>query len=99
MLRAIEDQFAIAFPRRVWVFGTVRGLRGQDGQLEFLLVEAGSEASDDTAPRTLPSEMDPGFAADWHVAEDDTARKRVVVDQVASLTDQSALAWHGRLVR
>ncbi len=45
-----------------------------------------------------PSEMDPGFAADWHIAEDDTARKRVVVDQVASLTDQSALAWYERLV-
>jgi dGTPase len=45
-----------------------------------------------------PSEMDPGFAADWHVADDDTARKRVVVDQVASLTDQSALAWYERLV-
>ena len=29
---------------------------------------------------------------------DDDARKRVVVDQVASLTDQSALAWHQRLI-
>ena len=28
----------------------------------------------------------------------DAERKRVVVDQVASLTDQSALAWHDRLV-
>ncbi|MGJ8721446.1 MAG: hypothetical protein ACSHW9_06325, partial [Salinibacterium amurskyense] len=25
-------------------------------------------------------------------------RKRAVVDQVASLTDQSAIAWHTRLV-
>jgi dGTPase len=43
--------------------------------------------------------LDAGFAADWHAAADDAARKRVVVDQVASLTDQSALAWHARIVR
>ncbi len=64
MLRAIEDQFAIAFPRRVWVFGTVRGLRGAEDQLEFVLVEAAAELSDDVEPRTLPSEMDPGARDD-----------------------------------
>jgi dGTPase len=46
-----------------------------------------------------PQHLDTAFADDWAVAEDDQARKRVVIDQVASLTDQSALAWHGRLVR
>jgi len=46
-----------------------------------------------------PQHLDTAFAADWDAAEDDRARKRVVVDQVASLTDQSALSWHGRLVR
>ncbi|MBF0671218.1 MULTISPECIES: deoxyguanosinetriphosphate triphosphohydrolase [unclassified Salinibacterium] len=45
-----------------------------------------------------PSALDPGFAADWATAADDAARKRVVVDQVASLTDQSAMSWHDRLV-
>ena len=44
------------------------------------------------------SELDAGFAADWATASDDAARRRVVVDQVASLTDQSAMAWHDRLV-
>ena len=44
-----------------------------------------------------PSELDRGFAADWASADDDAARRRVVVDQVASLTDQSATAWHDRL--
>jgi dGTPase len=44
-------------------------------------------------------DLDPGFAEDWSAAADDAARTRVVVDQVASLTDQSALAWHERLVR
>ncbi|MCU1514546.1 MAG: deoxyguanosinetriphosphate triphosphohydrolase-like protein [Microbacteriaceae bacterium] len=43
-------------------------------------------------------DLDPGFAADWRAAETDTARKRAVVDQVASLTDQSAMSWHERLV-
>jgi dGTPase len=41
--------------------------------------------------------LDPGFAEDWRGAPDDAARKRVVVDQVASLTDQSAIAWYERL--
>ncbi|WP_104201249.1 deoxyguanosinetriphosphate triphosphohydrolase [Cryobacterium sp. Y29] len=43
--------------------------------------------------------LDPGFREDWHAAADDAARKRVIVDQVASLTDQSALAWYERLVQ
>lgn len=42
--------------------------------------------------------LDPGFAEDFRAAESDAARRRVIVDQVASLTDQSALAWHLRLV-
>ena len=33
----------------------------------------------------------------WHQAEDDDARLRVVVDQIAALTDTSARAWHARL--
>jgi dGTPase len=42
--------------------------------------------------------LDAGFAEDWRAA-DDAARKRVIVDQIASLTDQSALAWYERLVQ
>jgi dGTPase len=45
-----------------------------------------------------PDGLDVGFAADWAGASDDTARRRVVVDQVASLTDVSAAAWHARLI-
>jgi dGTPase len=44
------------------------------------------------------SALEPGFAADWRAATDDHGRLRAVVDQVASLTDQGALAWHKRLV-
>ena len=42
--------------------------------------------------------LDLGFQADWAAASDDAARRRVVVDQVASLTDVSANAWHERFV-
>ncbi|MFC5501835.1 deoxyguanosinetriphosphate triphosphohydrolase [Lysinimonas soli] len=45
---------------------------------------------------TGPAHLDLGFQADWAAASDDAARRRVVVDQVASLTDVSAIAWHER---
>ncbi len=46
-----------------------------------------------TAPRTL----EPHFQSVWVQAPDDAAAMRVVVDQVASLTDHSLVAWHKRL--
>jgi dGTPase len=45
------------------------------------------------APRTL----DPLLRPSWDASETDAARRRVVTDQVASLTDTSAIAWHHRL--
>ncbi|MFF7292749.1 deoxyguanosinetriphosphate triphosphohydrolase [Microbacterium sp. NPDC008134] len=42
--------------------------------------------------------LEPAFAADFHDAETDDQRARVIVDQIASLTDQSAIDWHNRLV-
>jgi dGTPase len=48
---------------------------------------------------TGPANLDPGFAVDWKDASTDAERKRAVVDQIASLTDQSADAWYERLVR
>ncbi|MFI5484892.1 deoxyguanosinetriphosphate triphosphohydrolase [Micromonospora echinaurantiaca] len=45
-----------------------------------------------------PDALDPVFAPLWRAAPDDAARLRVVVDQVASLTDPAAVAWHTRLV-
>ncbi|HLL65615.1 MAG TPA: deoxyguanosinetriphosphate triphosphohydrolase [Micromonosporaceae bacterium] len=44
-----------------------------------------------------PAALDPVFAPRWLTAADDAARLRVVVDQVASLTDPAAVAWHRRL--
>ena len=46
-----------------------------------------------------PDALERPFADDWRDAGDDAARRRVVVDQVASLTDASAVTWHTRLVR
>jgi dGTPase len=48
---------------------------------------------------SAPDGLERPFVDDWKDAVDDAARLRVVVDQVASLTDASALAWHDRLVR
>jgi dGTPase len=44
-----------------------------------------------------PEALDPMFADDWRAADDDATRRRVVVDQVASLTDASAVARHHAL--
>jgi dGTPase len=46
-----------------------------------------------------PATLDAPAAAAWHEAADDAARLRVVIDQVAQLTDSSANAWHARLLR
>lgn len=51
----------------------------------------------DELQKRAPDELEPAFRADWLAAEDDGARLRVLVDQVASLTDASAIEWHLRL--
>ncbi len=50
-----------------------------------------------TLSRRAPDGLDRVFAPLWRAAADDAARLRVVIDQVASLTDPAALAWHRRL--
>jgi len=47
--------------------------------------------------RGAPGTLDPLLRPSWHEAPTDAARRRVVIDQVASLTDTSAIAWHHRL--
>jgi len=47
--------------------------------------------------RGAPGTLDPLLRPAWHAAASDTARRRVVIDQIASLTDTSAIAWHHRL--
>ena len=56
-------------------------------ELVELLVETGKD------------NLEPIFAADWEDAADEAAQLRVVIDQVASLTDVSATEWHSYLVK
>ena len=46
-----------------------------------------------------PGTLDPVLRPAWEAAGGDAAHRRVVVDQIASLTDTSANAWHRRLCR
>ncbi len=52
----------------------------------------------DAVVKAGPEVLEGPFADDWAEATDDPARRRVVIDQIASLTDASAAAWHRRLV-
>jgi dGTPase len=46
-----------------------------------------------------PATLDVDLRIAWHDADSDDQRLRVVIDQVAQLTDTSAVARHARLVR
>ncbi|MBT1186176.1 deoxyguanosinetriphosphate triphosphohydrolase [Streptomyces sp. CJ_13] len=46
-----------------------------------------------------PEGLDPQFRAVFDTAADDKARKRAVIDQIASLTDAAARSLHDRLTR
>jgi dGTPase len=47
--------------------------------------------------RGAPATLDPLLRPAWAAAASDPARRRVIIDQIASLTDTSAIAWHQRL--
>ena len=59
------------------------------------LISELAAATADGAPGTLEPVLRPA----WHAAAGDAERLRVVVDQIASLTDTSAIARHRRLPR
>ena len=46
---------------------------------------------------TAPATLDSIFLADWDAAENEAQKLRVIVDQVASLTDPAAYTLHARL--
>lgn len=83
VLKAVAAHYVMQTPDRVTIMSHQREVIA--GLVEVLL-DGG------------PAVLDRPFADDWRDASDDAARLRVVVDQVASLTDASALAWHDRLV-
>jgi dGTPase len=47
--------------------------------------------------RGAPATLDPVFQPAWDAAANDQEQRRVIIDQLASLTDTSALAWHDDL--
>ncbi len=84
VLKAVALRYVMSDPQR---------LRLQERQrmvlvelVEVLLVRA-------------PGVLDPALREAWRVAESDHGRLRVVLDQVASLTDAQAVAWHERCVQ
>jgi dGTPase len=81
-LKGIAAHYVMRADERVAVLATQR-------EVVARLIEALSSGT--------PSMLQPSFRADFTDASSDAARLRVVVDQVASLTDASALAWHAKL--
>jgi dGTPase len=82
LLKAVAAHFVMSRP----------GAAQRQGVQRQLLTEL-FEAVLADAPGTL----DRSLVASWHAAGDDAGRLRVVVDQIAQLTDSSAVAWHTRL--
>ncbi|HYH33741.1 MAG TPA: deoxyguanosinetriphosphate triphosphohydrolase [Nocardioides sp.] len=64
--------------------------RSRERELLSGLVEALLEGA--------PDQLERPYADDWRAAAGDGARRRVVLDQVSSLTDASAVAWYRRVV-
>jgi dGTPase len=65
-------------------------LQMQSRQREQLTELAGAVAV------AAPDSLEPWLRGGYLAAADDAGRLRVVVDQIASLTDTSALAWYER---
>ncbi|MEU0470109.1 deoxyguanosinetriphosphate triphosphohydrolase [Amycolatopsis sp. NPDC006131] len=79
LLKALALRYVMSDPRR---------LAMQAGQRELL-----AELVTVLAERA-PEPLETAFHPAWYAAPDDPARLRVVIDQVASLTDAQAHAWH-----
>ncbi|MCE0768038.1 deoxyguanosinetriphosphate triphosphohydrolase [Pseudonocardia kujensis] len=84
LLKAVALRYVMSDPER---------LRMQARQRE-MLKELGAALL-----AGAPESLDPVRAGEWAAAGGDAARLRVVVDQVAVLTDAGAIAWHRRLCR
>jgi dGTPase len=81
LLKAVALRYVMSDPER---------LRMQARQRELIAELAAALLAD-------PRGLDPVRAGEWRAATDDAERLRVVVDQVAVLTDAGAIAWHRRL--
>lgn len=70
-----------------YVMSDRRRLAVQEGQRQLIAELV------DVVARRAPESLDRLFHPAWEAAPDDGARLRVIVDQVASLTDAQAVAW------
>ncbi len=82
VLKGVAATFVMHTQDRVAVMTQQRGL------LHELVERLAADA---------PAGLNPAFAGDWRSAPDDARRLRVIVDQVASLTDNSAVLLHTEL--
>jgi dGTPase len=82
LLKAVALRYVMSDPRR---------LRTQAAQRELLVELAQAIA------RRAPDSLAEPLREPWRAASADDQRWRVVIDQVAALTDQQAYAWHARL--
>ncbi|MGF1662680.1 MAG: deoxyguanosinetriphosphate triphosphohydrolase [Kineosporiaceae bacterium] len=81
VLKAIAIHFVVNAEQRQAVYARQRAVVAE--LVESLLAAA-------------PDGLERSHADAWRAAGDDASRRRVVIDQVASLTDASAMSWHAR---
>ncbi|HEX5143939.1 MAG TPA: deoxyguanosinetriphosphate triphosphohydrolase, partial [Mycobacterium sp.] len=82
LLKAVALRFVMRDPRRLAVQARQRELVAE---LCAVLVSR------------APEPLDPALLPAWQQARNDSERLRVVVDQVAALTDAQAVRWHAQL--
>jgi dGTPase len=83
LLKAMALRFVMSDPHRLAL---------QAGQREMLAELCAALV------QRAPDPLDPALALAWQRARDDSARLRVVVDQVSTLTDAQAVRWHAALL-
>jgi len=84
LLKAVAARYVMRTPLRF-------GVQARERALIAELVDALDAGG--------PDVLEPPFRADWLAAADDPARRRVVIDQIATLSDAAAVTWHERLCR
>ncbi len=82
LLKAVTMRYVMGRP-------AARGIQERERQVVEELVPLLADRA--------PGELEPFYREQWQAAPDDVARLRVVVDQVAVLTDAAALSAHRRL--
>jgi Phosphohydrolase-associated domain len=82
LLKAVALRFVMSDPHRLAVQARERELLAE---LCAALVHR------------APEPLDPALLPAWHDARSDSARLRVIVDQVAALTNAQAVRWHAQL--